>query len=404
MTQANLSHSAGIPLKYANRHGLIVGPTGTGKSVSLMRLAEQFSRQGVPVFMSDVKGDLGALSRSCPTTFLDCFGKTGNPLSVPFSAMGADIASRALDLSDAQAGCLEVAFHYATAAGRKLETIDHLRAVLAELKAGRANSLGTVSAASIGVIQRALLRIESEGGAAFFRAPGFDVARLLRCTQGEFETADGWTPIGQVSILQSQELIRRPRVYAAFLLWLLVELWERMPEVGDRAKPRLVLFFDEAHLVFNGLPWQLLQMIEQAVRLIRSKGVGIYFVSQSANDIPPMIRDQVAHRVTHDRALGVGVATLDTLDSTGRPSKPAKVRVALPICPLGPLDPAELPAVATVESGQWEKMGKAEFVLLLVGLALVPVIGALVYFLWGKSLLALATVVTAFVFKRPPIA
>lgn len=397
MMHARLSLSAGIPLKYANRHGLITGPTGTGKSVSLMRLVEQFSRQGVPVFVADVKGDIGALSRSCPATFLDCFGHVGKPLNVPLSAMGADLVARALDLSDTQAGGLEIAFHYATAARRRLDTIDDLRAVLVELKAGRADGLGTVSAASIGVIQRALLRLESQGGKAFFRAPGFDVADLLQSEAGG----------GLVSILQAQELINRPRVYAAFLLWLLSDLWQRLPEVGDQDKPRLVLFFDESHLLFNGMPAHLLQKIEQTVRLIRSKGVGVFFVSQSANDIPQLIRDQVAHKVAHDRAQGVGVATLDTLATDGRPAKAATVRVAKPDCPLGALSAEELPAATqptAAAPGQWETMGKAELLLLLACLLLIPALGALVYFLWGNYLIALVTLVVVYLCKRPAAA
>jgi len=360
-----------------------------------MRLVEQFSRQGVSVFVADVKGDIGALSRSCPATFLDCFGHAGNPLNVPLSAMGADLVARALDLTDAQAGCLEIAFHYATGARRRLDTIDDLRAVLVELKAGRAAGLGTVSGASVGVIQRALLRLESQGGKDFFRAPGFDVARLLQSEAG-----------GLVSILQAQELISRPRVYAAFLLWLLVELWDRLPEVGDQDKPRLVLFFDESHLLFNGMPAHLLQKIEQTVRLIRSKGVGVYFVSQSANDIPQLIRDQVAHKVAHDRALGVGVATLDTLETDGRPAKSAKVRVAMPDCPLGALNPSEVPATAqpAAAPGQWETMGKAELLLLLALLCLIPALGAAFYFLSGKWLIALATLVLVYLCKRPAAA
>lgn len=412
MTHARLAYNAGIPLRYANRHGLIVGPTGTGKSVSLMRLVEQFSRQGVPVFVADVKGDVSAVSRSCPAKLLDCFGNTGAPLSVPFSAMGADLVARALDLTDAQSGCVEIAFAYATAAGRRLDTIADFRAVLQELKAGRADGLGTVSAASVGVIQRALLRLEQQGGKAFFRGPCFDVARLLQVIRSEEWThadlAQGaltGTPTsgGLVSILQAQELINRPRVYAAFLLWLLSDLWQRLPEVGDQDKPRLVMIFDESHLLFNGLPGHLLQRIEQTVRLIRSKGVGVYFVTQAAGDIPQMIRDQLAHKLTHDRAHGVGVAMVETLDTSGRPIKPAKVRVALPDCPLGALTAAEMPspAAAVAAEGDWLKMGKAEIGVLIGGLIAVPLLCGAVYLLWGKWLLALATVLCLWLFKKP---
>lgn len=389
MTYARLSHNAGIPLRYANRHGLIIGPTGTGKSVSLMRLVEQFSRQGVPVFVADVKGDIGALSRSCRASFLDCFGERGSAVSVPFSAMGADLTARALDLSDTQAGGLELVFAYAAAARRRLDTIDNLRAVLQEVKAGKAEGFGTVSPASIGVIQRALLRVETQGGNAFFRAPCFDVARLLDS--------------GLVSILQAETLIQRPRVYAAFLLWLLSELWQRLPEIGDGDKPRLVLFFDESHLLFSGLPAFLLQRIEQTVRLIRSKGVGVYFVSQSAGDIPAMVREQLAHRVTHDRAHGVGFAVVETIDATGRPLKPVKVRVSMPDCPLGALTAEERPPLApspVANGAQWETLQTGDILFLLLCITAVIVGGCLIYALGGKALFVVAAFVVAAILKK----
>lgn len=302
MTAAALSRSAGIPLRFANRHGLITGQTGTGKTVSLMKLAESFSAAGVPVFVADVKGDIAALSRSCPAAVLDVFGETGKPLKVTVSAMGPDLLARALELSDTQAGCLEIAFAAARDHGLHMATIDDLRAVLQSLGFQIDTSrYGKVSAASVSVIMRALLRLEMQGANRFFGNPQFDVADLLDTTPG------------LVSILDSVRLINSPRVYGAFLLWLLSDLWERLPEIGDCDKPRLVMFFDEAHLLFQDCPPALLRRIEQTVRLIRSKGVGVYFVSQSPDDVPPAVREQLAFRIQHSRALRIGQAELSVV-------------------------------------------------------------------------------------------
>lgn len=355
MTIASLSRSTGILLRYANRHGIITGQTGTGKTVSLMRLAESFSSQGVPVFAADIKGDIAALSRSCPTALLDVFGQTGKPLKVTVSAMGADLMARALELSDTQAGCLEIAFSYSSDKRTPMRTLDDLRAVLAclEKDSDVARRYGRVSSASVGVIMRAILRLEMQGGNQFFGNPQFDVADLLVI---EFETADAGliesdgrtkAPLlvvrnaGLVSILDATRLINSPRVYAAFLLWLLTELWDRLPEIGDTDKPRLVMFFDEAHLLFTDCPDSLLQRIEQTVRLIRSKGVGVYFVSQRPDDIPALIRSQLAHTLEHDRALPVGTTRFATMTPGGRPLAPVTVKVDLPSCPLGALSPSE---------------------------------------------------------------
>lgn len=339
---AALSRSNGIPLRYANRHGLITGATGTGKTVSLMRLAESFSSQGVPVFISDVKGDIAALSRSCPAAVLDVFGQSGQPLKSTVAAFGPDLMARALELTDTQAGCLEIGFAWSRDTGFPLHSLADLRQLLQAMAASpesMALAYGQVSRSSIGVIQRALLRLETQGGKQFFGLPQFDIAALL---QEIWDNESPINPRGLVSILDSVRLISSPRVYAAFLLWLLQELWERLPEIGDCDKPRLVMFFDEAHLLFADCPAALLRRIEQTVRLIRSKGVGVYFVSQSVDDVPQIIRQQLAHTVAHDRSLAVGTARFQTMTAAGQPAKPVTVRVDLPACPLGALSESEM--------------------------------------------------------------
>lgn len=358
MTHAMLNTKTGFPLKYSNRHGLITGQTGTGKTVSLQRLSEQFSKAGVPVFISDVKGDIAALSRSCPTQFLDVFGQTGKPLKSTISAMGADLMARALELTDTQAGVLEIAFAYASDSGAPLATIADLRKVLSAMDEDSSyvsRHYGQVTKASVGVIMRALLRLETQGGNRFFGNPQFDVAALL-------ET-------GLVSILQAERLINSPRVYAAFLLWLLTELWDRLPEIGDIDKPRLVMFFDEAHLLFSEINPALLRRIEQTVRLIRSKGVGVYFVTQSPDDVPHAIREQLAFQITHERAYRIGQACVTGLNDRGGPVNHGLVQIDLPECPLGALSYDEKPVPVTVEpmaaKPQWARMGKPEIALLL---------------------------------------
>ncbi|WP_292234586.1 helicase HerA-like domain-containing protein [Mesorhizobium sp.] len=327
---ARLASHAGIPLRYANRHGLITGPTGTGKTVSLMRIAEQFSKQGVPVFLADVKSDIAALSRSCPAEILDLFGQAGKPLSASVASFGADLMARALDLSDAQAGALEIAFAFAADRRLPLNTLADLRACLAAVLAERESvsiAYGQVSSASVGVIQRALLRLETQGAARFFGSPAFDVAELLEPSR--------------VSILAADKLMSAPRVYSAFLLWLLAELYNRLPEIGDQDRPRLVFFFDESHLLFQDCPLPLLRRIEQTVRLIRSKGVGVFFVSQSAGDVPQLVREQLATRIEHDRTLPVGVARFQSIDASGRPTPILTVKADLPTCQLGALSETE---------------------------------------------------------------
>lgn len=374
MTVAKLNSRHGIPLRYSNRHGLITGATGTGKSVSLMRLAEQFSRQGVPTFVADVKGDLSALSRSNPARLLDLFGRDGEQISVTIAAMGADLMARALELTDVQSAVVEIAFVWAKDTGIRLDTIADFRNLLN----GMARNLettpeeitgryGHVSKVSIGVVLRALLRLESQGGNQFFQAPAFDVADLL-------------SKPGLVSILQAQTLIESPRLYSAFLLFLLSDLYARMPEIGDIDKPRLVFFFDEAHLLFTDCPAALLRRIEQTVRLIRSKGVGVYFVSQRPDDIPELVRSQLAHTIEHDRALPVGTARFSTMDQSGRPIAPGTIKIDLPDCPLGALDPVERPELPTVAAPEIGKFDHAGYIFLAGFAALVI---ALIWGVWS---------------------
>lgn len=361
-----LSRTAGIPLRYVNRHGLITGATGSGKTVSLMRLAEQLSRAGVPSFVPDVKGDLSALVRSCPVAFLD-------PIQTTFSALGPDLLSRALELSDAQSGAVDIAFAYASRSGWRLDTLTDLRRLLAQLVADRVTisaEIGQVTSASVGVVQRALLRLEMDGAERLFQAPPYDVAELLKPAL--------------VTILMAERLIQSPRLYSAILLWIMSDLYRQLPEVGDLDQPRLVLFFDETHLLFADCPPALLRRIEQIVRLIRSKGVGLFFVTQSPADIPQVISDQLAHRIEHDRAYGVGRARLSTLRPDGSPAAPVIVQVELPDCPLGLLSDSERPnpvsaAVQTQTASTWHALAG----LALIALAITVV--ALVAWQWPRS-------------------
>lgn len=370
MTHAMLNTKTGIPLNKANRHGLITGQTGTGKTVSLQRLTEQFSKAGVPVFVSDVKGDIAALSRSCPTQFLDVFGQTGKPLTVSIASMGAELMSRAMELTDTQSGVLEIAFAYARDSGAPLATIADMRNLLSAMAEDSDyvnRQYGQVSKASIAVIMRGLLRIDQQGGNRFFGNAQFDVGNML---QAIWDQNSPINPMGLVSILQAERLINSPRVYAAFLLWLLTELWDRLPEIGDMDKPRLVLFFDEAHLLFSEINPALLRRIEQTVRLIRSKGVGVYFVTQSPDDVPHAIREQLAFQVVHDRSYRIGQAHVSGITQDGRPVNHGLVQIDLPECPLGALTDDEKPAAPvtvepTAEKPQWARMGKPEIALLL---------------------------------------
>ncbi|EIE52567.1 helicase HerA-like domain-containing protein [Salipiger aestuarii] len=309
-----------LPNKYANRHGLIAGATGTGKTVTLQILAEGFSDAGVPVFMADVKGDLAGLSRpgtesgklhdafvarnttigvtdfgykSFPTVFWDLFGVQGHPVRTTIAEMGPLLLSRLLGLSDAQEGVLNIAFRLSDEEGLPLLDLKDLRALLrwaGENAKDLSLRYGNVSTASVGAIQRRLLVLENQGGARLFGEPALALTDLMQCdARGR----------GQVNILAADVLMTSPRLYATFLLWLLSELFEELPEVGNPEKPRLVFFFDEAHLLFDGAPKALVDKVEQVARLIRSKGVGVYFVTQNPDDIPEDILGQLGNRVQH---------------------------------------------------------------------------------------------------------
>ena len=302
--------------RYGNRHGLIAGATGTGKTVSLMVLAEGFSRLGVPVFMADVKGDVAGLAaagradpklqeratrigmsgyapEASPVVFWDLYGKTGHPVRSTISEIGPSLLARMLEANDTQAGVLEIAFKLADDRGLLLLDLDDLRALLsfvAEHRKEISAQYGLVSAASIAAIQRTLLSIEREGGTGFFGEPALELTDLLRTDL---------SGRGIVNILAADQLVLKPRLYSSFLLWLLSELFETLPEVGDADKPKLVFFFDEAHLLFADAPTALRQRVEQVVRIIRSKGVGVYFCSQFPDDVPDEILGQLGNRIQH---------------------------------------------------------------------------------------------------------
>ena len=381
-----------LELKLANRHGLITGATGTGKTVTLQVLAEGFSNAGVPVFAADIKGDLSGIAAAgdmkpafverassmgidlkpdrFPVTFWDLFGRDGHPIRATVSDMGPLLLARLLDLNDTQEGVLNIVFRVADEEGLLLLDLKDLRALLAfvgENAASLTTHYGNVSAASIGAIQRALLVIENQGGDAFFGEPMLNIADLMHVDR------DGR---GMVNILAADKLMNNPRLYATFLLWMLSELFENMPEVGDLEKPKLVFFFDEAHLLFNNAPKALLESIEQVVRLIRSKGVGVYFVTQNPLDIPDSVLAQLGNRVQHAlraftprdqkavRAaaetfrqnpaikteeaimqLGVGEALISTLEGKGTPSMVERAFIRPPCGRVGPLTVPERQAL-----------------------------------------------------------
>ncbi len=305
-----------LDLAFANRHGLIAGATGTGKTVTLQVLAEGFSQAGVPVFCADVKGDLAGLSqpgrpnpkleqraatigladytyRGAPVLFWDVFGVDGHPVRATVSEMGPVLIARMLELNDTQEGVLSIAFRLADDDGLLLLDFKDLRAILTYVsqRAGElATTYGNVTKATIGTIQRRLLVLEQAGAEKFFGEPALDLADLM------ITTPEGR---GAISILAADKLIRSPRLYATFLLWLLSALYEKLPEVGDLDRPKLVFFFDEAHLLFDGAPRPLIEKVQQVVRLIRSKGVGVYFVTQNPLDVPPTVLGQLGNRVQH---------------------------------------------------------------------------------------------------------
>jgi DNA helicase HerA-like ATPase len=378
---------------YANRHGLIAGATGTGKTVTLQRVAEGLSRLGVPVFMADVKGDLAGLSQkgeargkikerieqlkledmafeACPVVLWDAFGEQGHPVRATVSEMGPLLLSRMLGVNDTQAGVLTLAFKIADDNGLLLLDLKDLRALLAHVGENAKHyttRYGNVSAASIGAIQRGLLTIEQQGGDRIFGEPALNLDDLIQ-TDGNGR--------GVINILAAEKLMASPRVYSTLLLWLLSELFERLPEVGDPEKPKLVFFFDEAHLLFSDAPQALLEKIEQVVRLIRSKGVGVWFVTQNPLDVPDTVLGQLGNRVQHAlraftprdqkavksaattlRAnpkldveaaiteLAVGEALVSMLDDKGRPTVVERAFVVPPGTRVGPISAGERAAL-----------------------------------------------------------
>jgi DNA helicase HerA-like ATPase len=373
----------------ANRHGLITGATGTGKTVTLQTLAENFSRMGVPVFMADVKGDLTGVSQAgkigdklaavlkdrglslpeplaCPTTLWDVFGEQGHPVRATLSDMGPLLLTRMLGLNDTQAGVLNLVFKIADDNGLLLLDMKDLRAMLQYVGDNAkqfTTEYGNISAASVGAIQRGLVQIETQGGDQFFGEPMLNIEDFMQTD------AQG---LGVVNILAADKLMNSPRLYATFLLWMLSELFEVLPEIGDPEKPKLVFFFDEAHLLFKDAPAVLVERIELVVRLVRSKGVGVYFVTQNPLDIPDSVLGQLGNRVQHAlRAytprdqkavkstaqtmrpkagldieaaiteLAVGEALVSFLDAKGRPCETERVFVLPPGSQLGPITPAQ---------------------------------------------------------------
>lgn len=309
-------NKSSLLLRYGNRHGLIAGATGTGKTVTLQILAEGFSRNGVPVFLADAKGDLSGISQkgamqdflvkraadigltdytaeAFPVVFWDLFGKKGHPVRATVEQMGPLLLSRLLDLNDVQEGVITIAFRVAAEEGLLLLDLKDLQSLLANVSERAAElsaRYGNVSAASVGAVQRKLLTLEDQGAGFFFGEPALDLKDLMR------SSGDGR---GNINILAADQLMQSPRLYATFLFWMLSELFDIMPECGDPEKPRLVFFFDEAHLLFNDAPKPLLEKIEQVVRLIRSKGVGVYFITQNPGDIPDSVSAQLGNRVIH---------------------------------------------------------------------------------------------------------
>ena len=381
-----------LSLKYANRHGLVAGATGTGKTVTLQILAENFSNAGVPVFLTDVKGDLSGLAEagsegfklheaftsraekigfddysydSFPVTFWDLFGQQGHPVRTTVAEMGPLLVSRLLELSEPQEGVVNIAFRVADEQGMPLLDLKDLQALLVWVGENRDTltlRYGNVSVGSIGAIQRRLLVLENQGGAELFGEPALALSDIISTT------ADGR---GRINILASDKLMGAPRLYATFLLWLLSELFEELPEVGDPDKPKLVFFFDEAHLLFDGAPKPLVDKVEQVARLIRSKGVGIYFVTQNPSDVPEDVLSQLGNRIQHAlraftardrrrlkeaaetyrdnprfdtgeaiREVGVGEAVTSMLQKKGIPGIVERTLIRPPSSKLGPITPS----------------------------------------------------------------
>ena len=382
-----VAHGSNGPIsiqgKMANRHGLIAGATGTGKTVTLQVLAETFCQAGVPCFMADMKGDLSGISQagtmsdfiekrckefgiespefgSCPVTFYDVFGEQGHPMRTTISDMGPELLSRLMNLNETQAGVLNIVFKVADERGLLLIDLKDLRSMLnyvSEHAKEYTNTYGNVAAPTVGAIQRALLSLESQGAEQFFAEPSFDIMDLLRCTpEGK----------GMMNVLAADKLMLNPKLYSSFLLWLLSDLYVQLPEVGDLELPKLVFFFDEAHTLFDDTPKALVDKIEQVVRLIRSKGVGVYFVTQNPSDIPDSVLAQLGNRIQHAlraftpkeqknvkaaaetfRAnpefrtedaimeLATGEALVSFLDAKGTPQMVERARILFPLSQIG---------------------------------------------------------------------
>jgi DNA helicase HerA-like ATPase len=394
-----------MSLRYANRHGLITGATGTGKTVSLQILAESFSNAGVPVFCADVKGDLSGIAvkgeakdfllkraetikldpyefQEFPVIFWDLFGEKGHPIRTTISEMGPLLLSRLMNLTDAQEGVLNIAFEIADDEGLLLLDLKDLRSLLHHIGENAreiGKRYGNVHSSSLGAIQRSLLVLEREGAEFFFGEPALRISDLMRTTR------DG---LGAINVLAADKLMMNPRLYATFLLWLLSELFEELPEVGDPEKPKLVFFFDEAHLLFDEAPDVLIERVEQVVRLIRSKGVGVFFVTQNPLDVPDTVLSQLGNRVQHAlRAytpreqkavkvaaetfrpnpdidtfetitkLGVGEALVSTLEAKGVPGIVQRTLIRPPSSRLGPLEDNERVEVMKLSpvAGQYDE-------------------------------------------------
>ncbi|MDO9003140.1 MAG: DUF853 family protein [Aquabacterium sp.] len=389
----------------ANRHGLITGATGTGKTITLQNLAENFSKLGVPVFMADIKGDLTGISQAgtlspklagilkergieppaalaCPTALWDVFGAQGHPVRATVSDMGPLLLSRMLNLNDTQQGVLQLVFKIADDNGLLLLDLKDLRAMLQHVGDNASQfttEYGNISPASVGAIQRGLMQVEEQGGDQFFGEPMLDIHDFMQTTDGK----------GVINILAADKLMNAPRLYATFLLWMLSELFESLPEVGDLDKPKLVFFFDEAHLLFTDAPKALIERIELVVRLVRSKGVGVYFVTQNPLDVPETVLGQLGNRVQHalraftprdqkavksaadtmranpglDIAtaiteLAVGEALISCLDEKGRPGITQRVFVLPPGSQIGPIRPEQRKTLlnTSLVAGVYEKV------------------------------------------------
>ena len=400
----NTEHDLALLPQMANRHGLITGATGTGKTVTLQSLAESFSRIGVPVFLSDIKGDLSGLAkpgggnekvqarveqlklidfthRAYPVTFWDVFGAMGHPVRATISDMGPLLLGRMINLNEVQQGVLSLVFKIADDNGMLLLDFKDLRSMVQHVGDNAkefTTEYGNVSAASIGAIQRGLLELEAQGAEKFFGEPMLDIQDLMQTSS---------KGLGIINILAADKLMQSPKVYSTLLLWLLAELFETLPEAGDLAKPKLVFFFDEAHLLFNDAPTALLDKIEQVVRLIRSKGVGVYFVTQNPADVPDKVLSQLGNRVQHalrafsprdqkavkaaaqtmrDNArldeeaaiteLGVGEALVSMLDEKGRPTVVERALIVPAEAQIGPINADERKQIirSSVLAGHYE--------------------------------------------------